>query len=238
MEKMVNDIVALSKIDKEIDDFEPKVDAINAKLDDATANEQALLQTLESLNAQIDELKSKITKNDLYLKDSKAKLDEISKKSSQVKTEKDMKALQVEEEYIKEGINFANDEASRFEGMKEEKESELQELNVEIASFQAQLESIKAEVKSKLEQIDQERAEVFARKDSLLGDMNQKIITFYSKIRRWAKNSAVVPLKKQACMGCFMKINDKTYAKVIKASELITCPHCGRILYIEDEPEA
>ena len=57
------------------------------------------------------------------------------------------------------------------------------------------------------------------------------------KSKRWAKDSAVVPVKKQACYGCYMKINDKTYAEVIKAEEIINCPHCGRILYKEDEEQ-
>jgi predicted nucleic acid-binding Zn-ribbon protein len=30
-----------------------------------------------------------------------------------------------------------------------------------------------------------------------------------------------------------MKLNDKTYAEVIKGEEIVNCPHCGRILYIE-----
>ena len=33
------------------------------------------------------------------------------------------------------------------------------------------------------------------------------------------------------------KINDKTYAEVIKAEEIVNCPHCGRILYKEDEEQ-
>ena len=32
-----------------------------------------------------------------------------------------------------------------------------------------------------------------------------------------------------------MKINDKTYAEVIKAEEIVNCPHCGRILYKGEE---
>ncbi|MEZ4693251.1 MAG: C4-type zinc ribbon domain-containing protein [Aliarcobacter sp.] len=30
-----------------------------------------------------------------------------------------------------------------------------------------------------------------------------------------------------------MKINDKTYAEVIKAEEIVNCPHCGRILFLQ-----
>jgi uncharacterized protein len=65
--------------------------------------------------------------------------------------------------------------------------------------------------------------------------MNQKGLSFYQKIRRWAKNTTAVPVRKQACYGCFLAINDKTYSDVIKGEEITTCPHCGRILYIEPE---
>jgi predicted nucleic acid-binding Zn-ribbon protein len=78
---------------------------------------------------------------------------------------------------------------------------------------------------------------LFEQKQNLVAKMSQKILAFYDKIRRWAKNTAVVPVRKQACMGCFMRINDKTYAEVIKGEEITTCPHCGRILYLEPQKE-
>jgi predicted nucleic acid-binding Zn-ribbon protein len=65
--------------------------------------------------------------------------------------------------------------------------------------------------------------------------MNKKILSFYEKIRKWAGNTAVVPVRKQACYGCYLKISDKSYSDVIKADEIITCPHCGRILYLESQ---
>jgi len=67
--------------------------------------------------------------------------------------------------------------------------------------------------------------------------MNQKGLTFYQKIRRWAKNTTVVAVEDQACMGCNMHLNDKTYADIIKAEEITTCPHCGRILYVDTTKE-
>jgi predicted nucleic acid-binding Zn-ribbon protein len=32
-----------------------------------------------------------------------------------------------------------------------------------------------------------------------------------------------------------MKLNESTYATVIKSEEIITCPHCGRIMFIEPQ---
>ena len=42
-----------------------------------------------------------------------------------------------------------------------------------------------------------------------------------------------MPVRKHACYGCFLKINDKTYSDVLRAEEIVTCPHCGRILYYD-----
>ena len=82
-----------------------------------------------------------------------------------------------------------------------------------------------------------ETKRVFVKKEKLISEMNQKGLAFYQKIRRWAKNTTVVPVEEQACMGCHMVISDKIYADVIKAEEITTCPHCGRILYMEAHEE-
>jgi len=71
--------------------------------------------------------------------------------------------------------------------------------------------------------------------DELIKEMNPQIYRFYEKIKRWAGISAVTPIKKQACSGCNMKINDKIFSEVIKGEEIITCPHCGRVLFVEKE---
>ena len=42
-----------------------------------------------------------------------------------------------------------------------------------------------------------------------------------------------MPMKKQACYGCFMRVNDKTFSEVVHSESITTCPHCGRILYSE-----
>jgi predicted nucleic acid-binding Zn-ribbon protein len=68
--------------------------------------------------------------------------------------------------------------------------------------------------------------------------MNPQIYRFYEKIKRWAGISAVTPVKKQACSGCNMKISDKIYSEVIKGEEIVTCPHCGRVLFVEDTEES
>ena len=82
-----------------------------------------------------------------------------------------------------------------------------------------------------VQKIKNAQQEIFLQKEALVGKMDQKIISFYEKIRKWAKNTSVVPVTRQACGGCFIRLNDKIYSNVIRSDDITTCPHCGRILY-------
>ncbi len=85
----------------------------------------------------------------------------------------------------------------------------------------------------RMENIEKERRELFLKREAKIRAIDQKILAFYEKIRLWSRNTAVVPVKKQACYGCYMKLNDSAYAEVIKSEEICTCHHCGRIIYVE-----
>jgi hypothetical protein len=148
-----------------------------------------------------------------------------------------MKSLQLEEEIAKEQIAFANEEIERLEKIEAAKQGEIDTLKAENEKLGSDAETAREENQKEIEAIEAERKAAFEKKEKLVGTVPQKILSFYQKIRRWAGNSTVVPVKKQACQGCFMKLNDRIYAEVIKSEEIITCPSCGRILYIPAESE-
>ncbi|MBE0515725.1 C4-type zinc ribbon domain-containing protein [Sulfurimonas sp.] len=230
-------LIDLSQIDKEIDAFEPQIEEANSKLEAAQAKKQSIDSDIENLTKEIKDEEIKKKKNELHLQELSQKLEDNSRKSNEVKTEREMKSLQLEEEIAKEQINFANEEIERLERVVALKTEQMEAAKESLKELDANLASIKSEVDAKLDVINKSRQEVFVKKEKLISEMNQKGLAFYQKIRRWAKNTTVVPVEEQACMGCHMVINDKIYADVIKAEEITTCPHCGRILYMEAHEE-
>ncbi|RXJ99617.1 hypothetical protein CRU98_06215 [Arcobacter sp. CECT 8986] len=235
MNKYLEDLVKLSKFDTKISMFEPQIENEKAKLATFVETAEAIKTSINDTYAQIDDVKSKRTKNNIHLAELKTKLDDISRKHNEVQNEKELKALQLEEEITKEQISFANEEIERLDEITEEKEAQLKEFQEKLTEEEESIKEIQVAVDEKIEDINKERNSVYQDRSELLEKFDNKILTFYEKIKRWAKDTAVVPVKKQACYGCFMKINDKTYAEVIKSDEIINCPHCGRILYKEDE---
>jgi predicted nucleic acid-binding Zn-ribbon protein len=237
MNTHLKQLIDLSIVDKEIDAFEPQIEEANYNYEAALAKTRSIESDIENLSNEIKEEELKKAKNELHLAELSQKLEENSKKSSEVKTEREMKSLQLEEEIAKEQVTFANEEIERLEKIIESKKEQIEVAKASLQELAANLESVKADVDAKLEAINKERQNVFVTKEKLLETMNQKGLAFYQKIRRWAKNTTVVPVEDQACMGCHMIIGDKIYADVIKGEDITTCPHCGRILYMKANEE-
>jgi len=238
MNKHLEQLIELSMIDKEIDAFEPQIEEANLQYDALMATKNTIIAEVSALKQEIKDEQLKKHKNELHLAELSTKLEENSKKSAEIKTEREMKSLQLEEEIAKEQVSFANEEIARLEKLIDHKQGKIDELEAKAAEIEENLVSVKADVDVKLAKIDEERKEVFAKKQALVSSMNQKGLSFYQKIRRWAKNTTAVPVRNQACMGCYMAVSDKIYSDVIKGEEITTCPHCGRILYLEPASDA
>ncbi|RAZ50728.1 hypothetical protein CHL9004_00225 [Campylobacter hyointestinalis subsp. lawsonii] len=235
MNQYLKQLVTLSQIDKKIDGYVPRIDDINRSLNLKKEEIESIDNQISNTLNEISELKSQIDSTNAHISEFNLKLKEVGKKSGSVKTEKEIKALNLEEDLAKDQLEAANEEIARLERIIETKKLFTTELNEKKDALNATLAELEKETLSKLNELQNDRNMVYEQKDKLLLEMNQKVLTFYEKIRKWAKNTAVVPVKKQACYGCFMKINDKTYANVIKSEDIVTCPHCGRILYKDSE---
>ena len=134
-----------------------------------------------------------------------------------------MRALDVESDIAKENMTHSNSEIDRLETLKKSKEEEKK-------AYEPKLEELKSLMKT-LEEKTQSQVQEIKKKEALVEQMDSKITSFYAKIRRWAGNTSVVCVFKQACGGCFIKLNDTIYSEILKGNDIINCPHCGRILY-------
>ncbi|WP_295148027.1 zinc ribbon domain-containing protein [uncultured Campylobacter sp.] len=233
MNKYLQQLVELSKFDKDIDGFASRIENVEKSLRTAQSELEIADAAVKQLEEDIKEIKTQKSQTNAHIAEFSAKIKDVSKKSATAKSEKEIKALQLEEELAKEQLEAANDEILRLEKIIDTKIAEQRETEEKKAAISENIGKIEAEISNEVKAIEKEREEIYGKKSKLVGEMNQKILTFYEKIRKWAHNTAVVPVKKQACYGCFMQINDKTFSSVVRGEDIVTCPHCGRILYKE-----
>ena len=226
-------MIDLAKNDQEIDSYTPRLEAgekkvarIDKKISIAQAELDALTTAIDDNNAKVKTFEEQLTmlNEQLVLNTAKGK---------NITTEKEMKALSLEEDIAKEKMTFANEEIERLQNINERKIALMEEASSKVSALASDEKAIKDVVSSERAEIEKSKGELFVKREKLSRNLEQKVLAFYEKIRIWAGNTAVVPVKKQACYGCYMKLNDKTYSEVIKGDEICNCPHCGRIMYIE-----
>ena len=233
MNKHLNELIELAKNDQAIDSYNPQLEAADKKVARVQKKINAAQSELDELTTAIadNEEKVKVFEEQLVLLHEQ--LNSNAKKSKDITTEKEMKALSLEEDIAKEKMTFANEEIERLQGINEIKAALLDEASQKVKTLTVDFDSVNKEASAEKAEIEKSKGELFVKREELSRNLEQKVLSFYEKIRIWAGNTAVVPVKKQACYGCYMKLNDKTYSEVIKADEICNCPHCGRILYIE-----
>jgi len=237
LNKHLEELIELSKLDKSIDDFTPLIVTAEKKLARRAEKRDDVLAKIANLNESIEKVKTSINSYEEQIKALNEQLILGRAKEKDIKTEKEMKALSIESELAKEKLTHANEEIERHQIIAESKEKEIVVAQAELEELSAEYDKVAAEVSEKLSSIDADKAKLFASRETKTMAIDMKILAFYEKIRVWARNTAVVPIKKQACFGCYMKLNDSTYSMVIKSEDITNCPHCGRIIYLETQTE-
>ncbi len=235
MNKNLKELIELAQIDRELDSFSPQIDEIDAKIAKSQEKVDAIEEEMSQTKSEIEENSSKIKAFEDQIEVLSEQIKSHAKKSKDITTEKEMKALSMEEDIAKEKLSFANEEIDRINAINEKKTAMLQELENQLTSAKEDFEKTNIDNVAKKDEIEQSKTKLYAQRDESTRSIEQKILAFYEKIRAWAGNSAVVPVRKQACYGCYMKVSDKAYSEVIRSEEIITCPHCGRILFVESE---
>jgi uncharacterized protein len=154
-----------------------------------------------------------------------------------VKTNKEYTAALHEIEGIKEAIKKQEDgilevmvQTDTLKTELKKTEEVLKKIRAEYSQKKKQLDD---DLKRHLEEVEAQKA----HKATLVAAIDQKTLIDYTKLREAKNGLAVVAAQYELCMGCNMKIPPQTYNLVITSSDIIHCPSCRRMLYIELEPE-
>ncbi len=233
MNKHLEQLIKVVTLDREIDGMEPLILQKRSKLDKMLKSKESKELMIKQINEEKNDLQLRYNQINNSIEETSIRLEHITAKNQEVKSERELRALGIEEELAREQLNKANADIAAIEEARAQKDSQIQNLQDEIATIQSEIKTEEEAITGEIATIKAEQEKLFAKKQEIYATLEQKLAIFYEKIRKWAKNTSVVPVKKQACGGCFIRINDRVFAEIKQSNDIITCPHCGRILYIE-----
>lgn len=178
MNTHLKQLIEISHLDKEIDSLEPLIREKRKDLDKALNDKEAKNKAILNLEEEKLALKLQVSKNEQTLQDTNAKIASIQKKMSEIKSERELRSLNIEEDIAKERSNQANREIENLQNeikRKSEKQEDLKKEMLELEKLALELESL---VENEVKNIKETQQIIFKKKEDLVEKTEPKIYSF------------------------------------------------------------
>jgi uncharacterized protein len=219
---------------------------------------RGLMQVQQELPESMRELESKLAEVKAIAAEKQQELEEIRKQHRQLESEMAMLDEGITRSRqrlmeIKDNIEYKAmlKEIAFKEDRKDQKETEIIEVLDKIETRNSDLVSLNQEVASRQEVLDKLRAEVQAEiaehmeKLKVLEAQRQEIqkaipkplLKRYDFIREKRQGIAIAEVRQGVCQACHMGLPPQKFIELQMDKELMTCPHCQRIIYFTPQEE-
>ena len=233
--------------------LDKQVRGMRSRLDAAIRRTQAQQNKREQLQRQHDELAAQLKQVQVKaatLEHQASEMDgRISKAREQmnsVKSNKEYSALLVEVNTLKVDKSKVEDQAleqmNEVDTLKQrvtEMEEKIQEQSQLESMSQSEVQSARDEVGSKLDELTRER-------DAAAEKLPPEVRNMFNRLADAYEGEALAEIEEQdrrrmeyTCGGCYLSLPvERVNAVMTRRDEVVTCPACNRILYINQDLQA
>lgn len=226
-----------------------EVQEIDLRLDGIEGTRDSLLAELQLLDQKVAEARQDILAREQTL----AALDEekqgveatlATEGDNIVRSESRLKEIKTQKEYVavSKEISVAKKMKLELEEQLLQKIGEIDLLKEGIAESQVNLAALdeniaaqKAEVQAKVDALDRELAEDRVAREEKTKTLPPAVMKRYGTLREMRRGLAVTEARDGSCLGCNMNLPPQLYNSLYRGEELITCPHCQRMLVLRQQ---
>ena len=234
MENRLRLLFSLQKIDSSLDDLQEMKGDLPHKVAELQSKLQGKETGLKDLNELIKQSIVQRDAIDVEIISLQENVEKYKSQQFQVKTNKQYDALTREIDGAQEKINKLQKEMDGLEGKVTVAKQDLEAINPEIDSLKKELEERDAELALVNKEHEEEELKLQHEREKLVVRIDKSDLRSYERIRRAKDGRAVVPVRRNACGGCFKRVPPQTVLELRKNAKILQCEHCGRIL-VSDE---
>ncbi len=228
-------LLDLQEIDQEISALEKAREGYKDEQATLESDIARVQQMLDQLNEEISELSSQESELLQELQKERDNVTRVESRLPDIQTQKEYVAVLKEIDLAKKANKDLDDklqekrqEISALEADLKEKETELEQLNEKVQARGAELTQLLGDSEAELETKT-------ANRQTVAADLPKSLLSKYQALFKRRGGLALALAQNGACLGCNMQLPPQHYNRLLSASEMLTCPHCNRILYIEKD---
>ncbi len=220
---------------------------IDAQIYQIHREQEEMPERLKKLDEELNHLKSGVTHCEenvkkLQLTRKDKELDLQTKETNvkkfqlqlyQVKSNKEYGSLEKEIQGLKADNSLLEEEIIRLLDEIDSASAELTQKKKEFDQRSQEISNIKKEIEQKLNSLKEELSELKNQRKTITQQIFQGILQKYERILKSRNGLAIVPVRQNACQGCFMNLPPQVINEIQAGENWTTCEQCARILYLE-----
>ena len=235
MHEQMNLLKELQEIDQEISSIEQGQKVYQGELDTFNSEASRVQDMLDELVAELGLLKKEEAQLQQDLLREKDNITRVEGRLPEIQTQKEYVAVLKEIDMAKkanrdleEQLQAKQQEISVLEEDQLEKESELAAIKEKADARGAEISDLLSESEATLTKRKETRSAVAK-------DLPASLLRKYQTLFKRRGGLALALARNGACLGCNMQLPPQQYNSLLRVTEMQSCPHCNRLLYVEQE---
>ncbi|MFC1628948.1 zinc ribbon domain-containing protein [Gemmatimonadota bacterium] len=230
MREQLIELARLQEIDDQLAMLERSKGDYPQRIDELQSELKTRLQLHQGMEEEEKDLQKEQRRLERLVKDHQSRIAILQDRLGAVKTNKEWDALQKEMDAAKSDLSEEEDQLlevmEKIEGAGDVPEIDDEELD----DFKPRAETEIKDLKVKLSGVDSKMAKIRSERDALTVHLDDGLKRIYNRVKEGKQGTAVVPVVRGACGGCYNRIPPQTITEIRRAERPITCENCGRIM--------
>lgn len=236
MSNTIRTLEEIQKIDLEVLAIEAEEMGLKQEMERVSAEAAADEDGARKIGAEVEELDVFLKNVDDRIRQNLEQISKDEKRITSIKNTKELNAVTKEISAANKSKRQNEQEKANYASKLEEKRAALGALDTALNARRARLEELAGELESRRPVWKQAVDEKARQRDGIKAGLRPEILRKYENIRAKRGGVGLALIQDETCQGCHINIPPQVYIELRKGSEEIyTCPHCHRILYVENQ---
>ena len=222
----------LQQVDSQIDGIQARQQTIRETLQN-DLKLQAATQAFAVADSKHKEASRALKQTETEVEKQRIKIEqtEASLYGGRVQNPKELQDLQKDVVSLKKHLETLEERELEAMVLAETAENELQTAKTELDQIQVNLNEQYRDLTKENETLDKELERLEHERKAILSDLVSSAVSTYEQIRKQRRGIAVTTISDSACTACGTTLTLSLQQSARSATQLFTCPTCGRILY-------
>jgi predicted nucleic acid-binding Zn-ribbon protein len=238
MNEAVKQLLSLQSRDLEIDNLKADLASVPKSIESAKKQIIDAKQALEDSKKELTHLQMVRREKEADLEGREAAIRKHTTELNSIKSNEAYKALLVEIDKAKQDKSVLEDGVLELMVQIDAANRVWKEREAAGKVEEGKLLGQVAALETKQKDLEQQLAQKQSERQEASGQVAKAALETYERIRNARGGAAVVPIHKEQCTGCHLKVSPNFINQLGGGHKMMVCESCSRIVYLEEAPKA